>query len=416
MIDYNELFDIAYSCTLSEAVKDSIIDNILESAGEELSESLQSEDSCYIALLSTLVNSTISEESMYDVIDMSFAHLSEEAINEVTDEWKKNKATEYVKRRQDQLSGMVKPQKSMLGTDKSPVGLAGLKRNKLESDVARGKDFIKANEPKEVKPTAMDRLKSAVGKVKSWAEKFKTNDKPVGLSNLRAEKEDRIKRAAEWGTSPKAEASKAQEQPKAEASKAKAKKTEGKPKVAKAGVKVEAPKAEVKQEAPKSKTSKPKTAKKSTKVEAEKIKPVAKKSKKKTTTSKLNQASSKIAKAVQPEKEKVTVKRGRKPVNANEAWAELICLLADTNISESALEEIVEMKVNKKAAKKAVERDYKEFTKAADNLQRAERNAALTGVPVDNETMDELSKDAQKKGERYERFKSLAQKKYGLEL
>lgn len=409
MIDYNKLFDVAYSCTLSEAVKDSIIDNILESAGEELSESLQSEDSCYVALLNTLVNSTISEEGMHDVIDMSFAHLSEEAINEVTDEWKKNKATEYVKRRQDQLSGMVKPQKSMLGTDKSPVGLAGLKRNKLESDVARGKDFIKANEPKEVKPTAMDRLKSAVGKVKSWAEKFKANDKPVGLSNLRAEKEDRIKRAAEWGTSPKpVEAPKAQEQSKpVEAPKAKVKKTEEKSKVAKV---------EVKAEAPKPKTSKPKTAKKSTKVESEKIKPVAKKSKKKTTTSKLNQASSKIAKAVQPEKEKVTVKRGRKPVNANEAWAELICLLADTNISESALEEIVEMKANKKAAKKAVERDYKEFTKAADNLQRAERNAALTGVPVDNEMMDELSKDAQKKGERYERFKSLAQKKYGLEL
>ena len=187
MIDYNKLFDVAYSDTIPESVKDSIFNNVLESVGAELNESLEEEGSRYVVYINSLVESDMSLDTINSILDKTFESLSEAIINEVSDAWKKQKATDYINRREGELNKMVKPQKSLLGADKSPVGLAGLKRNKLEADVARGKDFIKANEPKEVKPSALDKLKSAVGKVKSWVEKAKaSNNKPVGLSGFKS--------------------------------------------------------------------------------------------------------------------------------------------------------------------------------------------------------------------------------------
>ena len=136
--------------------------------------------------------------------------------------------------------------------------------------------------------------------------------------------------------------------------------------------------------------------------------------KRQTSTKKADTVATNVAKAVEPKKEKVKVKRGRKPKNTNEALADFVCLLSDTNISESAVKEIIGMISNKRAAKKAVERDQEDFKKALDALNHEERNATLTGVPVGTEKHDKLIKDAEEKGAKYERFKALASKKFGI--
>ena len=142
-------------------------------------------------------------------------------------------------------------------------------------------------------------------------------------------------------------------------------------------------------------------------------------------TDELNNTSKKVAGEVtgNSTKKKTTKKKTtkkvaakkttRKPKNSNEALADFICLMADTNISESAVEEIIEMISNKKAAEKAVERDYQEFSKAADALNKVEETKAKTGIsPVSTEQHKKMMEKAAAKGARYERFKALADKKF----
>lgn len=426
MVDYKELFDVAYSNTLPESVKDSIIDKVLESIGEELNEDLSEKDSHYVVFLNTLVESKMSIETINSVLDKTFENVSEEVINEVSDAWKKAKATEYINRRKEQVDKMVKPQRSMLGTDTSPVGLSGFKRNVMNKEIKRGEDFIKKNVKSEApqatqaaqsKPSAMDRLKSAVGKVKSWVDKQRGVDKPVGLSKLKQEKEERIKKAVEMGTG-----------------------TKKAPKAAK----VEQPKAEETQEAPKAEATKKKTTttkKKSTtnkdieqaQKEAENVEqPKEETSKKKTTTTakkitkktkeKLDKGAEEVAKTVEKpaasKKKTTTTKktttRASKKKTANEALEKFNSLLVSSNVSEAIIGEITEMISNKKAAEKAVERDYKEFSKAADALNKVEEKKAITGSsPVSPEQHKKMIEKAAEKGARYERFKALADKKFG---
>lgn len=436
MLDYNKLFDVAYSDTLPEAVKASIFENVLESIGAELNESLQTEDSYYVSFLNTLINSTITEACLSDIIETTFNSLSEAEIENLTEEFIKASVVSYIS-------------EAGFGTPR-PIGLTGLRK---ELDRREGK----APQPQATKPSAMDRLKSAVGKVKSWVDKVRDINRPstmAGINKLQAQKDARVKKAVEMGTGPKAtEAPKAevkQAPPKApkqskaskpaapkldKAAKATAPKaskinkateesakvkTPAKAKKATTAVKpdseqlkldVEQPKAEVK------KTKAGAKGKTTKKVEPKVEQPVAaknsKKTTKKTSTKKADVVANNVAKAVEPEKEKVKVKRGRKPKNTNEALADFICLLSNTNISESAVEEIVEMISNKKAAKKAVDKEYKEFTKAADALNKAEEVSAKTNVPLNPELRDKLIKRAEKKGERYEHFKALADKKFG---
>lgn len=88
-------------------------------------------------------------------------------------------------------------------------------------------------------------------------------------------------------------------------------------------------------------------------------------------------------------------------------------LMKNTNISESVMEEIVEMISNKKAAEKAVERDYQNFAKNLDALNDLERQKLLTGsYPVSATKKQEMVQNAEKSGSRYERFKALYDKKY----
>ena len=422
MLNYNKLFDVAYSNTLPEEVKSSILDNVLEGIGAELNESLQEEDSHYVVLIDTLVNSTISEASLNDTLDMIFSNVSEEVINEVSDAYINRAAKNALKQRQ----ATVKKQQDY---GNRPIGLKGVERQAKEIDRAKHAEQMttfkqpnkpaqqaKPQVPSQPKPSAMDRLKSAVGKVKSWVDKARNdNNKPVGLSQLRQEKEERIKKAVEMGTGPKVEKTEAPkaaettttEAPKAEkkttAKKTAAKKTTTAKKIAQAqkeAEKVEQPKEEAATTA--------KTPKKAT---------TATKKKTTTTTKKnLDATTKKVAAKVTTDKKKATTKTAKKAVkkSANEALAEFICLMADTDVSESTMGEVVEMLSNAKLAKQAVERDYKEFSKAADALNKVEETKALTGAsPVTPEQHKKMIENAAKKGERYERFKALADKKFG---
>ena len=475
MIDYNKLFDVAYSDTLPEEVKVSVLDNVLESVGAELNESLNEKDSHYVEFIDMLVNSTISETSLNDILDMTFGNLSEEVINEVSDAYINRAAKNALKQRQttvkkqqdygnrpiglkgverqakeidrakhaEQMTTYKQPNKpaqqaqpaAATKANGSPIGLAGIRKQGQAQPQAQQPAQPKAQA--QTKPSAMDRLKSAVGKVKSWVDNVrKSNEKPTGLAKLKQEKEERINKAVEMGTGPKAEkkaetktAEPAKEAPKATANKKTTAKKDSKGEQLK--LEVEAPKAEKKTTTKKSNSKKIAQAQK----EAEKVeqpkaeeapKPKATPKKKTTTatkkkldattkkvTAEVTNAETKKPAAKKTTKKKVAVKKA-KPKNASEALVSFIDLLTDTNISEAAFLNVVEMISNKKAAEKAVERDYKEFSNAADALNHLEVVKAKTGsYPVSDEQHKKMIEDAAKKGSRYETFKALADKKFG---
>jgi hypothetical protein len=69
---------------------------------------------------------------------------------------------------------------------------------------------------------------------------------------------------------------------------------------------------------------------------------------------------------------------------------------------------------NKKAAKKAVEREYERFKQAADQLNRVEEIKAKTRVsPVSPEQHDQMIKKAEEAGNKYEQVKASAERKFG---
>ena len=322
----------------------------------------------------------------------------------------------------------------------------------------------------------MDRLKSAVGKVKGWAktgaEKVKAGvekvksamNQPTGIDRLKQMRSEMVKHAVEMGTGPKVEKTEApkpvvQPEVKAEDSKpeqskvegehkekqpiegvrrlvqaqkavedaqkkaetkdtnkkatkasqtsTKAKKVTTKPKSEHLKLEVEAPKVENKEKD--NQTTKPEVSKKTSKTTSKKTSKTTRKAK----TSSLKKAAKKVIVDAEQPKELVSVKRGRSK-KTNEALEEAIKLLTYTNISEEALVEIVEMISNKRAAKKAVERDYEKFKKAVDSLNDVEVMKARTGYsPVSQEEHDKMVKKAEDLGSHYERFKSLSDKKFG---
>ena len=189
MINYNRLFDVAYSDTIPESVKDSILDNVLESIGEELNEDLQTEGSRCVGILETLAFSNMSCPLVNSIIDKAFAGLNEDFINEVSDAFIHKAAK----------SALEKRKAERFSSGSTPIGLKGVQR---EARIQHAQDVV--NKTEAPKPSALDRLKGAVSKVKSWVQ----NNRPVGLSHvdgLKKERDERIKSAAEMGTGPKAE-------------------------------------------------------------------------------------------------------------------------------------------------------------------------------------------------------------------
>ena len=412
----NKLFDVLYSFEVSEDVKSLIVENLQEQINEGVSEV-----SPYVQYINTLIDTDITSEALDEVITMTFSSLSEAEVEAITEEFIKASVISYISEAGFKFYG-----------DPRPIGLTGLRKEaaKQENKVA---------EPK--KPSAMDKLKSAVGKVKAWASSLERQPNPVGLSKLQAEKDTRIKKAVEMGTGPKAP-----EAPKAEVKQAAPKtvvhksdkvvkaaegepkkiekepakvKTPAKAKKATATVKPDSEQLKLDVEQPKVEEKKQKAGAKgkgTKKVEPKVETPTAeKKTSKKTSTKKTDVVAKSVAQAVKPKasKKKATKKQAvrvsKKLKNVNEALADTLCLLADTNISESALTSIVEMMSNAKLAKKAVEKEEHDFNNAANALNNEVERSAKTGIPVNPQTL----KKAEEQAERYEHFKSLADKKFG---
>lgn len=438
-MNYNMLFETLYSYTITEDVKSSIVERVKDRIGDELNEGLNN-GSHYVTFINTLLESDISDIALDETLDLAFSGLSEEAIDDITEEFKKTAVI-----------------KAINEWDPAPVGLSGVHRE-------AAKQQEKASQPK-----AIDRLKSAVGKVKGWAkngvEKVKAGvekvksavNQPTGIDRLKQMRSEMVKHAVEMGTGPKVEKTEAPkpvvqpevkaedpkpEQPKVEDEHKEKKSIEGVHRLAQAQKAVEdaQKKAEIKntskkatktsQASTKAKkvTTKPKSEQLKLEVEPPKVenkeknnqttKPeVSKQKTSKTTrkakTSSLKKAAKKVITDAEQPKELVPAKRGRSK-KTNEALEEAIKLLTYTNISEEALVEIVEMISNKKAAQKAVERDYEKFKKAVDSLNDVEVMKARTGYsPVSQEEHDKMIKKAEDLGSHYERFKSLSDKKFG---
>ena len=175
MINYNRLFDVAYSNTLPESVKDSILDNVLESIGEELNEDLQTEGSRCVGILETLAFSNMSCFLVNSIIDKAFDGLNEDFINEVSDAFIHKAAKSALRKRE----AAVKRQE---GYGNRPIGLVSLDKQVKERERAQhARDVV--NKTEAPKPSALDRLKGAVNKVKqAWG----SNNKPVGLSSFKS--------------------------------------------------------------------------------------------------------------------------------------------------------------------------------------------------------------------------------------
>ena len=393
-MNYNRLFDLLFSEVITEDVKLSVVEKVRGNINEGVAES-----SPLTVLLSTLVyEEEVTEGALNDIIDIVFEGMSEDEIERVLEEFKRDTVI------------------AIMEWDPAPVGLKGVER-----------EAAKQNQPK-----AIDRLKSAVGKVKNWAgnvaqkaaagikagvEKAKQAvNQPTGLDKLKQVRSEMIDHAVKMGTGTKPASDKSIEKP--EPPKAEAPKTEPTAAKASKAKKTAAPKAAKKvapqpePEAPKAEVNQPKVSKVASGKQAAK-KVAAKKSLVKNAKSAVAQA---VAAAEEPKKEVVPVKRGRKKVSANEALKEALKLIESTSISESSLMEITEMISNKRAAKKAVEREYKKFEKAMNSLNKAEEVKAKTGVsPVSPEQHDQMVKQAEELGNKYERVKASAERKFGKE-
>lgn len=237
-MDYTALFNLLYSTEISEATKDEIINKI--NAGISESYEVKPIVGTYMELLDTLVFSTASESLIYNIIDETFSQLSEEVINEVSNEWVKKKVGDSLKARQSAVDSANKSVKSGV------VGLSQLRRqDQAQQNLDRGKEKAasimnkverrkeaakaenanpytpKAEAPK--KDGALGKLKSAVGKVKSWANNVDKTPDYVGLSRAIGAKANKDNIGAETlrqqtthKTTGAAKAPKAEETPKAE--------------------------------------------------------------------------------------------------------------------------------------------------------------------------------------------------------
>ena len=302
-MDYTALFNLLYSTEISEATKDEIINKI--NAGISESYEVKPIVGTYMELLDTLVFSTASESLIYNIIDEAFSQLSEEVINEVSNEWVKKKVGDSLKARQSAVDSANKSVKSGI------IGLSQLNRqSQAQSNLEKGQQKAasiqaRLNNRNQGAPAAtpksetsnntgvMGKLKSAVGKVKNWADNVDKGPDHVGLSRLIGQEANRRNIGAETlrqqSTHKVTEAPKATEAPKTEEVKAteapKAKKATKAKKV------VEAPKTEeVKQPEIKA-TEAPKAKEVKTEVKANDAIKAAKK---------------KVAKIVEPEAPKAT--------------------------------------------------------------------------------------------------------------
>ena len=210
-MNYNELFNIAYSIEIPESLKEEVYSRIPleESINEATSDFLP-----ILEVLDTLAYSNIEEDRINSIIDDIFSNMDEALVEEIAEQFIKEKAIEYAEilediahgtdaiglagirkereqRVKDKLADRAQAQarkqaiantitKAREFKDKAVTGA----REATEKAIAKGKE-IKSNiqaKAGDIKNKAVDKIKGAVGKVKGWASKIGTDDTPIGLA------------------------------------------------------------------------------------------------------------------------------------------------------------------------------------------------------------------------------------------
>ena len=216
---YNKLFDVLYSAEISESVKVLIAENYPTQLNEGISE-----DSCYVEFLKTMIDTNLSEAALEEVIDETFGDWSEEQVEALTEEFIHSVVNQYLNEgifdaRPIGLTGVRKAtekEQARRDAKSQPIGLKGVERQQAAkaqlSKEPKGPSF--GNKVKKAGSAALGKLKSAVGKVRDWAKKMANNDKPVGLSKLKAEQTARVNNAVNMGLVKNSEEPKAGEEEK----------------------------------------------------------------------------------------------------------------------------------------------------------------------------------------------------------
>ena len=145
-VNYIELFNLAYSTSISESVKEEIINNIKLPIFEseiEISENIY--ESIYF--LDELAYSNMSEELVNSIIDDVFEGFSEEYLEEVYEAYVRAKTLMYI------------------SEGAAPIGLTGLRKefNNVANEKPKKSLF------KRIVGGAADKIKGAVDKVSRWA-------------------------------------------------------------------------------------------------------------------------------------------------------------------------------------------------------------------------------------------------------
>ena len=187
-MDYNSLFNFLYSTKVSESTKTEVAKKIEQPIEESSANNPLTET--YLELLDTLAFSRISEDVANFVIDKTFNNLSEDFINEVSNEWIKRKVQDSLTSRKNAVDNANKSVKSGI------VGLSQLRRqDQAQKSLEAGKAKANAIQTRVNNQTPTDsasqktegaigKMKSAVNKVKSWASPVSKSNDYVGLGRL----------------------------------------------------------------------------------------------------------------------------------------------------------------------------------------------------------------------------------------
>lgn len=166
MVDYNKLFDVLYSDTIPTTVKESIVENVREQVNEDI---FEAEENSYINILNNLAYSEMSESTTNELIDKIFGNLSENEIEEITNKFIKESCVRVIS------SGEI----PIMEGSTDYIGLARMRADDRKSRIT---DMTR-------KPSALDKLKGAVGKVKDAAKNslagYILKDRPTGLSQIK---------------------------------------------------------------------------------------------------------------------------------------------------------------------------------------------------------------------------------------
>ena len=204
-MNYNELFNIAYSTEIPESLKEEVYSRISleKSINEATSDFLP-----ILEVLDTLAYSNIEEDRINSIIDDMFLNMDEAVVEEIAEQFIKEKAIEYAEILEDIAHGS------------DAIGLAGLRqerKNRIENKLkeraerqsrkkaisdtitkareatqsaitgareaterasAKAKEFKSNIQAKgqEFKNKAVAKIKGAVGKVKDWYKKATTSE------------------------------------------------------------------------------------------------------------------------------------------------------------------------------------------------------------------------------------------------